>query len=470
MEFLKPSIKASQQATRVAAHHAAAPETPAASAALATLVSLIAISSLIAVVGLTGVTPAAAAPYIGGFVEGAQAIRIDENEALVDPSTGDDDLADREYPRSELRVQLTAQDSNDLGSFFTRIDLVSDATDPDRNVLDVREAYIKLYPFQWMDLKFGRQVATWGTGDLIFANDLFAKDWEAFFTGLDDSYLKPPQDLLRMSFYPGPFTAELALAPYFTADELPDGRRLSVYNPFSQSAVGELGAPAIVQPQKNLTNGEVFARVYDYAGSFEWAIYGYKGFWPTPQGIYMTPTGGGLYYPKMYSGGASLRGPVGSYLVNVEGAAYITPDDEDGDDPLLPNSQLRGFVGVEKSLGNEWTVSTQYYGEYMLDYEKYEEAHLATFGGEEAPFEELRSTVTARISKSMRNQTLRFSLFGYAGLTDEDWHLRPSVSYKIDEAITWTTGANLIDGEEPHTMFGQFRDNSNIYMRLRYSF
>jgi len=421
----------------------------------------------LAVLALALSSPAGATPYIAGFVEGAQAVRVEQNDAL-----GDGEIGDRSYPRSEFRAQFTAQDDMDLASLFLRVDLVSDATDADRNAVDVREAYIKLYPATWLDVKFGRPVATWGTGDLVFANDLFAKDWDAFFTGMNDSYLKPPQDLLRLTFYAGNTTAELAAAPYFTSDNLPDGRRLSIFNPFMQQSVGAAQAPMVIRPEKNLTNGELFARVFGNTGSFEWALYGYKGFWPTPQGMLMDAGGGvpALYFPEMWSSGASLRGPVGSFLVNLEGAAYISREDEDGDNPTIPNSVVRGIVGLEKSLGNDWTVGAQYFGEQMLAYDEYEEAHKQAFGVDEVPYEELRSTATARITKFMMNQSLQLSLFGYTGLTDEDWHLRPVVTYKVTDAVTWTTGANIVGGEEPYTMFGQFRDNDNIYMRLRYSF
>jgi hypothetical protein len=131
------------------------------------------------------VSTAGAAPLLGGFVEGTQAVRVQRNPAL-----GDGDFGERSYPRSELRAQFTLRDDLDRASFFVRADLLSDAVADERNEVDLREAYIKLYLVRWMDVKAGRQVATWGTGDLIFANDLFAKDWRAFFTGLDDSYLK----------------------------------------------------------------------------------------------------------------------------------------------------------------------------------------------------------------------------------------------------------------------------------------
>lgn len=405
--------------------------------------------------------PAVAEPVLGGFVEGAQAVRIEENTAL-----GDGRIGDRTYPRSEFRLQATARDDSDLGSFFVRVDVVSDATSMRQTVVDFREAYVKLYLAKWLDVKFGRQVATWGTGDLVFANDLFAKDWEAFFTGLDDSYLKPPQDLLRMSFYLGGMTAELAASPYFTPDALPDGTRLSVYDPFAGEAVSVRRSPIILPPPRDATHGELFARVSGYQGSFEWALYGYRGFWPTPQGVAMIGEKPVLAYPRMWSSGASLRGPVGSFLAHAEGAWYVSQDDADGDDPLVANSQVRGFAGLEKSLGSDWTVGGQYYAEQILDYSGYE----AGFEGMDPLFDELRSTVTLRVTKFLMNQNLMLSGFGYYGVSDEDWHLRLSSRYKVSDAVAATIGANLIDGEQPYTMFGQFRDNSNVYLRLRYSF
>lgn len=402
-----------------------------------------------------------AEPIIGGFIESAQAVRVDKNEAL-----GDGELGDRTYPRNEFRMQATARDESDLGAFFARIDFLSDASRTSRSSVDVREAYVKLYPARWLDIKLGRQVATWGTGDLVFANDLFAKDWEAFFTGLDDSYLKPPQDLLRMSFYLKGITAEVAASPSFTPDMLPDGQRLSLYNPFSGTAANKMTGPMIQTPSSDVSHGELFGRVSGYQGSFEWALYGYRGFWPTPQGVAMRDEIPALIYPRLWSSGASLRGPVGSFLAHVEGAAYISQDDLDGDDPMIANSQLRGFAGLEKSLGNDWTVGGQYYVEKILDYEVYENG----FGGGEPLFEELRSTVTMRVTKFMLGQNLMLSGFGYYGVTDEDYHLRLSTRYKVSDAVAATVGANLIDGDQPHTMFGQFRDNSNVYLRLRYSF
>lgn len=423
-------------------------------------------ATMLALLLLTTLGGAAAAqPLLGGFVEGVTVLRVEANAAL----DGGRDLTERAYPRSELRGQLTLEDGLDDADVFLRLDLISDAVGQEPSRMELREAYLKVKLAAWLDLKAGRQVATWGTGDLIFANDLFAKDWEAFFTGLDDAYLKPPQDLLRLSAYLGAVTAELALSPAFTPDRLPAAGRLSSYDPFLGEAVASGASPAIVTPGGGLENGELFARLSGSRGSAEWALYGYKGFWPTPQAVLLpadAEAAPALAYPRMASAGASLRGPLGAWLVSLEGALYASEQDAAGDDPLQPNSELRLIGGLEKSLGGDWMLGAQWYGIRMLDYAGYE-AGLAPG----APvFAQQRQYLTGRLTKLALDQKLALSLFGYYSATDEDWHLRPSLAYELSAAVKATLGASLLGGEDPWTQFGQFADNSNVYLRLRYSF
>ncbi|MCP4544961.1 MAG: hypothetical protein GY835_00690 [bacterium] len=401
---------------------------------------------------------AVAQPLLGGFVEYNQALRVDENLAL----DGGLPFGERAYPRNELRAQLTVQDGLGDAEFYLRFDLLSDGTAGERNSVDLREGYLKLYPASWLDIKIGRQVATWGTGDLVFANDLFAKDWQAFFTGLDDAYLKPPQDLLRLSIYKGNVTGELALSPRFTPDTLPDGSRIAAHSPFPG------GMPPIVEPAATLENGEFFARLFGNRGSIEWALYGYQGFWPTPQQLVQTPIPEETHvtYPGLRSGGASLRGPLGPFLLNLESAYYHSVDDSAGDNSMIPNSEIRTIVGIEKSLGGDLMVSGQWYGISMLKHDLY----LAdTMSGGPA-FKELRQYLTTRVTKMALDQNLTLSLFGFYSPTDDDWHLRPSIAYKVTDTVKATLGANLMDGDDTWTQFGQFADNGNVYFRLRYSF
>ena len=67
-------------------------------------------------------------------------------------------------------------------------------------------------------------------------------------------------------------------------------------------------------------------------------------------------------------------------------------------------------------------------------------------------------------------QNLRLSLFAFWSPSDEDFYLRPSVDYQIDDQWSVSGGANLFEGEAISTFFGQFEKNSNVYLSGKYSF
>jgi len=56
--------------------------------------------------------------------------------------------------------------------------------------------------------------------------------------------------------------------------------------------------------------------------------------------------------------------------------------------------------------------------------------------------------------------------------------MRPNINYKVNDNLAVEAGANIFFGDYPSTFFGQlaismagqFRNNTNIYTALRYSF
>ena len=69
---------------------------------------------------------------------------------------------------------------------FAKLDFLQDGFDSTRYDWELREAYLKFRLPGDIDLKVGRQILTWGTGDLLFINDLFPKDWNSFLLGRDE--------------------------------------------------------------------------------------------------------------------------------------------------------------------------------------------------------------------------------------------------------------------------------------------
>ncbi|MBT8042406.1 MAG: hypothetical protein KJN98_04495, partial [Pontiella sp.] len=90
------------------------------------------------------------------------------------------DSTEDERSLTELRLQLDSKTYFSWGDLSARGDLVYDelAEDIERidlqtgeGFIDLRELNILFTPVDWSDMKAGRQILTWGTGDLLFIND-----------------------------------------------------------------------------------------------------------------------------------------------------------------------------------------------------------------------------------------------------------------------------------------------------------
>ena len=97
---------------------------------------------------------------------------------------GDDIQHEKDVSLAELRFQLDVTQNFDWGNIKFKGDLVGDAVSEEIEG-ELRELNLFFSPLDYMDIKLGRQILTWGTGDLLFINDLFPKDWESFFIGRD---------------------------------------------------------------------------------------------------------------------------------------------------------------------------------------------------------------------------------------------------------------------------------------------
>jgi hypothetical protein len=309
-----------------------------------------------------------------------------------------------------------------------------------------------------IDLKVGRQVITWGTGDMLFLNDLFSKSWLSFFNGRDNILLKPAVDAVRFSHYGKSFNYELAVLPEFAADETPNGERYSFYVP----------GFGIIKPQpeftaKAETDPEVFARLFANVDGVEWALYGYSGFFKSPAQI--NPLGQ-LGYSKMTSLGASLRLSLAGGLLNTEIASYQSIDDKNGTDPFIQNSQLRFLIGYEKEVVTNLTMALQAYLEKTLSYQ----ALLENLEAGQLFPEENRTMLTMRLTHQAMQQKLMSSLMIFMSPSDDDYYFRYSSRYSLSDQWKIVVGLNWLDGDREETFLAQMKNNSNLFFRVHYSF
>ncbi len=349
----------------------------------------------------------------------------------------------------------------DWGDVKVKGDLLGDMVTEEGD-FDLREANIFTRPTDFMDVKVGRQVLTWGTGDLIFINDMFPKDWQSFFIGRDTEYLKAPSDAAKVSLFGESVNLDIAYTPRFDPDRYISGERISYWNGNLGRTAGQDAIVHPDEPDEWFSDSEIAARLYKNIDNYELAFYGYRGYWKSPGGQNLEMK---AIFPDLNVYGASLRGSVGKGIGNAEIGYYESADDQSGKNPLINNSEMRYLIGYTREIAKDFTMGLQYYIEQMLDYGQYKR-NLPSGPARDGN----RHLTTLRLTKLLMNQNLRLSLFTYYSPSDKDVYMRPNANYKVSDNLAVELGSNIFFGDYPHTFFGQFRDNTNIYAGLRYSF
>ena len=327
----------------------------------------------------------------------------------------------------------------------------------------MREAWLFWRPGDNIDLKIGRQILTWGTGDLLFINDLFPKDFVSFFIGRDGEYLKAPSDAAKLSLFFGEVGLDLVYTPRFDADRYIDGSRISFFNPATGATTGRDAVLDVRVPGDWIRDDEIAARLHTNLHGYELAAYGYRGFWKSPRG---SDGSGQAIFPNLEVLGLSGRGAVGPGIGNIEVGYYHSTDDASGTDPAVPNSELRFMTGYEQEIARETTLAVQYYLERMQHHGRYR----ASLPPGTPTSDANRHVLTARLTWLALQQDLQLSVFNFYSPSDRDGYLRAGASYQLDDHWQLHGGLNLFYGDRQHTFFGQLEDNSNVYVAVRYGF
>jgi hypothetical protein len=371
------------------------------------------------------------------------------------------DKHEKDMSVMESRLQLDLSSTTDWADFKLKGDFFGDGV-TEQGDFDLREANVFTRPADWMDVKVGRQILTWGTGDLVFINDMFPKDWNSFFIGRDTDYLKTPSDAAKVSLFGDTANLDIVYTPQFDPDRYIDGEYVSYWNANLGRHAGRDALVHTNRPDRWFQDDEIAMRLYKNISNYEFALYGYQGYWKSPGGQIAS---GQATFPDLNVYGASVRGAVGKGIGNAEIGYYDSADDHSGKNALVNNSEMRYLVGYTQEIATDFTAGLQYYVEQLLQYSQYKR-HL-TIG---AARDEYRQLLTLRLTKLLMNQNLRLSLFTYFSPTDKDAYLRPNINYKLSDNLSWEAGSNIFFGDYPHTFFGQFEDNTNVYTAVRYSF
>jgi hypothetical protein len=328
---------------------------------------------------------------------------------------------------------------------------------------DIREFYLD-YTTGNFDFRLGRQIVTWGVGDLLFINDVFPKDYVSFFSGRPLEYLKIGVDGLRTRYSSALINAEFLVIPFFEPNNLPEPDRFLLFNPFP-----EIPSREKEEPKTTLENTQLALRLYRRIKDFDVSAYAYRGFWLTPNMMpddLTSPIEVIIFYPELSTYGMSAQGGAIGGILSFEAGYYQSKEDEGGTDPFIRNSQIRFLIGYQRQIWEDFTAGVQYYSEYMLNHDEYVE-NLP----EGAPkLDEYRDITTVRLTQLLMHQTLKLSFFAFYSPSDEDYMIIPEVKYNFTDEFSAALGANIFGGPEDAPNFGQFDKNDNIYTVIKYEF
>jgi len=370
-----------------------------------------------------------------GFVEAGLGTRFDNDE-----------LIDGRNTLEELRWRVETEWQPGDITLSLKADLDYDGIESSWDA-DLRDLSIQFAAGKNVDVSIGRQVQTWGTGDLLFLNDLFPKDFVSFFAGRDDEYLKAPGNAIRLTRFSPKVSLDFVWTPVFESDVYLTGERFSFFSPLAGTQVAPRPPLSADEPQRSFSNGEFALRLFRTIDGREYSVYAYHGFFKQPTALTesLEPT-----FAPMSSLGASLRQPLGPGLFNVEVSYYLSRDDREGNDPLLPDSQSRLLAGYEWEAKPNFTVGLQYYVESTPD--------------------DYRHLLTNRLTYRAGRDKHTWSLFTFYSPSDNDFYLRPVYNYRHSDQWSLAAGASLFGGEDNYTFFGQLEDASNVYLRIRFHY
>ena len=151
-------------------------------------------------------TPAEAVDVeVHGFLMGTASSRVNSTPLVSGKKNN--------WLLGEERVRLDLSAESDEGSvgLVSKADFVTDQVAGVAEV-DLRELYID-YRADDFEVRLGRQMLTWGVADRLFINDVFPKNWSAFFSGQPLEYMKMGSDMAKVFMFGSGWDLELALIP-----------------------------------------------------------------------------------------------------------------------------------------------------------------------------------------------------------------------------------------------------------------
>ena len=374
-----------------------------------------------------------------GYVEGAYSTRFDR-----------DPLFDERASRAELKGQIEVSHDLEHAQLSAKLDVHADGIE-DGLWFDLREGMLSLPVGPRGNARIGRQVLSWGTGDLLFINDRFPKDFEAPLAGGEDLYFKAPSNSLRLDWRFDALSVDLAWTPRFTPDRYIDGQRLGFFDARSGERVGGRDLIEAIDPR----GSEWGLRLHRRHEGVEYALYAYRGFDKQPLGA---DAQGRPSHLRRDSAGFSLRGPVLGGIASFETGREWSGADLSEVTARVPHKSA-AMAAFEKEWRPKLTIGLQLYAERHDS----EPGNASPLNGES------RRLVSLRITRQALRDRLNLSAIVFHSPDQHDRWLRLTASHRLSDQWLLGASANAFGGPVQR-FFGQLEDDSNAGFWVRRQF
>ena len=318
----------------------------------------------------------------------------------------------------------------------------------------VREAFVETAFADAATLKLGRQVLSWGVSDYVFVNDLFPKNYDAFFTGAGFDRLKEPVDAARLAVSTAGVDVEAVMAKA-RSDTAPDARRFAALAG-TRDALG-------VDDEGNGTP-DAMVRVSGHVGTWDAAAYVGR---LRSREVRFFVDGSRLQRerPLTSHAGFSVTGNAVGGVAWLEGAVrHVASTRAWVVSRYAVGSNVKAIAGYSRELASDVQVTAQWQIETATAYGRY----VAALAPGIRPVHRTQSILHLRAQGRWRNQTVTAGMQAF--VSDEgDAHVNPFAIWSPADGWTIEGGANLFSGK-PDTRYGAFRGDSNAYLTARYSF
>ena len=467
---------------------------------------------------------------VSGYLEGLGVYALDDDTADEDPSA-QFSLTTKADFATWGSFKLTLEGDYDGKIIDPRHDRVFTAIDKvyrdNTPALNVDEAYLDLF-FGKADIRIGLQKFAWGRLDEINPTDILNTEDMTDPVLREESERKQGVPAVKANIYTDIVNCELAWIPRYLPYRLsmPDERwfpavlrvpeSIETNSMFGSVPVNASYAD-IDLPPLTLDNSEAGVRLSRSIAGWELSVSYFSGYDSMPVFAVPTELVVELTDPaalqteiqanvtatprlkRMQVIGADFSTTLGGFTIRGEGAYFrgkyyvrtaesiypeIITTEMQQDlmeeflntyyatgrarqtfflEPALAikKDALKYGLGIDYVRGDA-TVSIQVIEEHVLDYD------------DDKPIYFIDNAYDTMISLAYKQfflqNTLELNLAGAYDYTFRHYLFQPSVVYSFTDAIKGTLGAAVIAGKDPTSLLGQFRDNDEVFAKLRYSF